>query len=29
MAETNLKKNREGYGYKYTDLAQIHQYLAN
>ena len=27
MAETNLKKNREGYGYKYTDLAQIHQYL--
>lgn len=27
MAETNLKKNKEGYGYKYTDLAQIHKYL--
>lgn len=27
MAETNLKKNREGYGYKYTDLAEIHKYL--
>lgn len=27
MAETNLTKNREGYGYKYTDLAQIHVYL--
>lgn len=27
MAETNLSKNREGYGYKYTDLAQIHEYL--
>jgi hypothetical protein len=27
MAETNLTKNREGYGYKYTDLAQIHNYL--
>ena len=27
MAETNLSKNREGYGYKYTDLAQIHNYL--
>ena len=27
MAETNLAKNKEGYGYKYTDLAQIHEYL--
>lgn len=27
MAETNLKKNKEGYGYKYTDLAEIHKYL--
>ncbi len=27
MAETNLSKNKEGYGYKYTDLAQIHNYL--
>jgi len=27
MAETNLTKNKEGYGYKYTDLAQIHEYL--
>lgn len=27
MAENNLSKNREGYGYKYTDLAQIHEYL--
>lgn len=27
MAETNLTKNRDGYGYKYTDLAQIHEYL--
>lgn len=27
MADTNLKKNKQGYGYKYTDLAQIHQYL--
>lgn len=27
MAETNLSKNRDGYGYKYTDLAQIHEYL--
>lgn len=27
MAETNLSKNKEGYGYKYTDLAQIHEYL--
>jgi len=23
----NISKNREGYGYKYTDLAQIHNYL--
>lgn len=27
MAETNLAKNKNGYGYKYTDLAQIHEYL--
>lgn len=27
MAENNLSKNKEGYGYKYTDLAQIHEYL--
>lgn len=27
MAETNLKKNKEGYGYKYTDLSAIHEYL--
>ena len=27
MAEKNLKRNKEGYGYKYTDLAQIHEYL--
>lgn len=27
MAETNLTKNKAGYGYKYTDLAQIHEYL--
>lgn len=27
MAESNLSKNKEGYGYKYTDLAQIHNYL--
>ena len=27
MAETNLKKNKEGYGYKYTELAEIHNYL--
>mgnify|MGYP003295022394 CR=1 FL=1 len=29
MADTSLKKNRQGYGYKYTDLAQIHEYLEN
>lgn len=27
MAENNLTKNKQGYGYKYTDLAQIHEYL--
>lgn len=27
MAKTNLKKNAEGYGYNYTDLSQIHNYL--
>ena len=27
MAETNLKKNKQGYGYKYTELAQINEYL--
>lgn len=27
MAESNLKRKKEGYGYKYTDLAQIHEYL--
>lgn len=27
MANTNLKKNAKGYGYMYTDLAQIHEYL--
>lgn len=27
MAETNLKKNKQGYGYKYTELAEIHNYL--
>lgn len=27
MATTNLKKEADGYGYKYTDLAQIHTYL--
>lgn len=27
MAESNLKRNKDGYGYKYTDLAQIHEYL--
>ena len=24
---TKIAKNKEGYGYKYTDLAQIHEYL--
>lgn len=27
MASNNLKKESDGYGYKYTDLAQIHTYL--
>lgn len=27
MAETNLKKSKQGYGYKYTELAQINDYL--
>lgn len=27
MADTTLRKNAEGYGYKYTDLAEIHNYL--
>lgn len=27
MANTTLSKNRQGYGYKYTDLSQIHEYL--
>lgn len=27
MATTNLAKNKSGYGYKYTELAQIHEYL--
>ena len=27
MAETTVSKNKNGYGYKYTDLAQIHEYL--
>jgi len=27
MALTNLKKNAKGYSYKYTDLAQVHDYL--
>ena len=25
--KTTLKKNTQGYGYKYTDLAGIHDYL--
>ena len=25
--ETTLNKNKEGYGYQYTDLAEIHRYL--
>ena len=25
--KTTIGKNKEGYGYKYTDLAQIHEYL--
>lgn len=27
MAKTNIKKNAAGYGYKYTDLAEIHNHL--
>lgn len=27
MASSNIKKNAQGYGYKYTDLAEIHNYL--
>ena len=27
MAETTLRKNAQGYGYKYTDLSEIHNYL--
>lgn len=27
MAKSNLKKNAEGYGYNYTDLSEIHNYL--
>lgn len=27
MATTNIKKNANGYGYQYTDLAEIHNYL--
>lgn len=27
MAGTTVSKNKNGYGYKYTDLAQIHDYL--
>lgn len=27
MAKTTLKKNANGYNYKYTDLAEIHSYL--
>lgn len=27
MAKTTLTKNKEGYGYKYTELAEIHKYL--
>lgn len=27
MEKTTLTKNKEGYGYKYTELAEIHRYL--
>ena len=27
MAETTIKKNATGFGYKYTDIAEIHEYL--
>ena len=29
MEKTKVSKNKEGYGYMYTDLAQIHDYLEN
>ena len=27
MGKTTLTKNKDGYGYKYTELAEIHRYL--
>ena len=27
MGSTTVAKNKQGYGYKYTDLSQIHEYL--
>ena len=27
MANTTVSKNKQGYGYKYTDLSQIHEFL--
>lgn len=27
MAKSNIKKNAQGYGYTYTDLAEIHNFL--
>lgn len=27
MGSTTVTKNKQGYGYKYTDLSQIHEYL--
>lgn len=27
MATTTIKKNADGYGYKYTDIAEIHEWL--
>ncbi len=27
MAETNLSKSKQGYGYKYTELSQINEYI--
>lgn len=27
MEKTTLRKNKNGYGYKYTELAEIHKYL--
>lgn len=29
MANTTLKKNKEGFGYRYTELAEINTYLAD